>query len=69
MKYSEAVLSNSTRKLLSFEITKMLIAVLKIKFVVLFITVFGTLSFSAAPTFLLSVVSAVGPVVKRRHLG
>ena len=30
MKYTEAILSNSTRKLLSFEITKMLIAVKKI---------------------------------------
>jgi len=29
MKYTEAILSNSTRKLLSFEITKMLIAVKK----------------------------------------
>jgi len=36
IKYTEAVLSNSTRKLLSFEITKMLIAVLKNTFVVLF---------------------------------
>jgi len=36
IKYTEAVLSNSTRKLLSFEITKMLIAVVKNTFVVLF---------------------------------
>ena len=44
IKYTEAILSNSTRKLLWFEITKMLIAV-KNKFVVLFIIIFGTLSF------------------------
>ena len=37
--------SNSTRKLLWFEISKMLIAVLKNKFSVLFIIIFGTLSF------------------------
>jgi len=30
IKYTEAILSNSTRKLLWFEITKMLIAVFKI---------------------------------------
>jgi len=41
----EAILSNSTRKLLWFEIGKMLIAVLKSKFIVLFIMIFGTLSF------------------------
>ena len=63
IKYSGAVLSNSTRKLVSFEITNMLIAVSKIKFIVLFIIIFGTLSFSAAPAFLLSVESTVGPVV------
>jgi len=38
-------LSNSTRKLLLFEITEMLTAVLRNKFIVLFIAVFGTLSF------------------------
>ena len=37
IKYTEAILSNSTRKLLWFEITNMLIAVKKIKFIVLFI--------------------------------
>jgi len=42
-KYTEAISSNSTRKLL-FEITKMLIAVFKIKFIVLFTIIFGTLS-------------------------
>jgi len=39
----EAILSNSTRKLLWFEITKMLIA-FRNKFIVLFIIIFGTLS-------------------------
>jgi len=43
IKYTEAISSNSTRKLL-FEITKMLIAVFKIKFIVLFTIIFGTLS-------------------------
>jgi len=42
IKYTEAILSSNTRKLLWFEITKMLIA-LKNKFIVSFITVFGTL--------------------------
>jgi len=37
-KYTEAILSNSTRKLFWFEISKMLI--------VLFIIIFGTLSFA-----------------------
>jgi len=41
----EAILSNSTRTLLWFEIAKMLIAVLKHKFIVLFIIIFSTLSF------------------------
>jgi len=45
IKYTEADLSNSTQKLLWYEITKMLIAVLRNKFVVLFIIIFGTLSF------------------------
>jgi len=35
IKYTEAILSNSTRKLLWFEITKMLIAVLKNNVIVL----------------------------------
>jgi len=43
IKYTEAILSSNTRKLLWFEITKMLIAFKKIKFIVSFITVFGTL--------------------------
>ena len=46
MKYTEADLSNSTQKLLWFEITKMLIAVLRNKFFVSFIIIFSTLSFS-----------------------
>jgi len=37
------MLSNSTRKLLWFEIGEMLIAVLKNKFIVLFIIIFHTL--------------------------
>jgi len=45
IKYTEAVLSNSTPKPLWFEITKMLTAALKNKFIVLFIITFGTLSF------------------------
>ena len=43
----EVTLSNSTRKLLWFEITKMLIAALK-KCIVLFNITFGTLSFPMA---------------------
>jgi len=43
-KIYEAILSNCTRKLLWFEITKMLISV-KNKFIVLFIIIFGTLLF------------------------
>ena len=45
IKYTEAILSNSTRNPLRFEISKMLIAVYKNKFIVLFIIIFGTLSF------------------------
>jgi len=46
IKYTEAVLSNSTRKLLWFEIVKMLIKCsLKNEYIVLFIIIFGTLSF------------------------
>ena len=40
IKYTEAILSDSTRKLLRFEISKMLIAVLKHNFIVLFIIIF-----------------------------
>ena len=47
IKYTEAILSSSTRKLLWFEIsTKMLIAVKKNKFTVSFIIIFDTLSLS-----------------------
>ena len=43
IKYAEAVLSHSTRKVLRFEIGEMLIAVSKKnKFTVLFIIIFGT---------------------------
>ena len=45
IKYTEAILSNSTRKLLRFEINKMLIAVKKNKFIVLFMVIFVTVSF------------------------
>jgi len=45
IEYTEAILSNSTRKLLWLEISEMLIAVLKNNFIVSFIIVFGTLSF------------------------
>ena len=43
--YTGAILSNNTRKLLRFEISKMLIAFKINKFIVLFIILFGTLSF------------------------
>jgi len=47
IKHREAILSNGiyTRKLLWFEISEMLIAVFKNKFIVLSNTIFGTLSF------------------------
>jgi len=44
-KYTEAGLSNSTRILSWFVVTKMLIAVKKTKFLVSFVIIFGTLSF------------------------
>ena len=49
MKYTEAILSNSVRKLLWFQITKMLIAdeMMK-KIIVSFIITFGTLSLPMA---------------------
>ena len=47
IKYTEAILSNRTRKLLWFEISKMLIAVLKSNFIESFIIIFGRLSFRA----------------------
>jgi len=48
IKYMESTLSNSTRKLLRFEITKLLTAVLENKLIVLFVIIFGTLSFPIA---------------------
>jgi len=45
IKYTEAILSSSTRKLLWFEITKMRIAVLKNKFIVSFVIISGPLVF------------------------
>ena len=45
IKYTEAILSNSTRNLLRLEMTVLLIAVKKNKFIVLFAQIFGTLSF------------------------
>jgi len=44
-KYMEAILSNCARKLLWFEITKTLIAVLNNKLIVSFFIIFGILSF------------------------
>jgi len=51
MKYTETILSNSTRKLLWFEIARMLIALLRNKFIVSFITIFGTLVSSKSATY------------------
>jgi len=48
IKHTETILSNTTRKLLWFEITKMLTAVSTNKFTGLCDTIFGTLSFPAA---------------------
>ena len=45
IKYTEAILSNSTGKLLWFEIAKVLIAVKKNKLIVLLIIIFGTVSY------------------------
>jgi len=52
IKYTEAILSNYTRKLLWFEISKMLIAVYKNKFIVSFIITLGRLSFFITSTHL-----------------
>jgi len=54
IKYTDAILSKSTRKLLSFEISKMLIAVFKNKFIVpfrVYYNFFGTLSFPTRSMF------------------
>jgi len=48
-KIYKRILSNSYRKLLWFEITKMLIAVYEKKIIMSFITIFGTHSFSRSP--------------------
>jgi len=51
VKYTEAIVSNSTGKLLWFKITKVLIAVLKKhQFIVSFIIIFGRLSFPGTVT-------------------
>jgi len=47
IKYTERILANSTQKLLWFEITKMLIAVKKSQFIVLFIINQSICQFSA----------------------
>jgi len=52
------MLATSTWKMLWFEISKMLIAVLKNKFIVLFIIIFGTLLFPIMTMLLLSMVNA-----------
>ena len=44
LKYTEAILSTSTRQLLWLKISKMVIAVLKNRRIVLFCIIFGTLS-------------------------
>jgi len=49
-KYTKAILSISSRKLLLFEITKMLIALYKNNFIVSFVIIFGTLSFRISQT-------------------
>ena len=51
IKHTEAILSNTTRKLLRFEISKMLIAVLKNKLSGLTVIIFGTLSFPIKAKF------------------
>jgi len=51
--YTEAILSNSTRKLLWFEISKMLIGLLKYTFIVLFIIIFGKISLLIDPGVIL----------------
>jgi len=69
IKYTEAVLSNSSRELLWFDIIKMLIPTLKNKSVVSFIIIFGALSFrihadqSVAVVCRCGGVEQTGPVV------
>jgi len=45
IKYTEAILSNSTRKLLRLEISKMVLQFKRNTFIVLFTIIFGTLSY------------------------
>ena len=52
----EAILLNKTQKLLSFEISNMLTAVFKNKFIVLLIIIFGILSFPIGVTYILKVI-------------
>jgi len=60
IQHTEAILSNSTRKLLRYEITKMLIAVCEKKIIVSFIMTCGTLSFAVAHfVTLLTAIQAV----------
>ena len=67
--YTGAILSNGTRKLLRFEITRMLNAVQKNKSVVSFIIIFGILSFAVACFLqLIRVVSCFGSDVFRSRL-
>jgi len=48
IRYTEAILSNSTRRLLWFEITKNPdCSFKKTKFIVLFVIIFGTLSYNS----------------------
>jgi len=61
MKYAEAILSNSSRRLLWFEITKMLTTA-KNKFTVLFVIIFSTLSSTIANDVMLD------EVVNMHHL-
>jgi len=61
IKYTEAILSNSTRKLLLFEISRMLIAVFKK--LLLFTVIFGTLSFPTAPSLWSLVKDAAKKVI------
>ena len=51
IKYTEAILSNSTRKLSWCKITKKLIAVQEKKIIVSLVIIFGTLSFPITELF------------------
>ena len=56
IKYAEAILSNRTRKLLWFEIGKVLIAVLENKFIVSFVINLDTLSLPMVIQFSASIL-------------